>query len=175
MRLFIAIEFDSAVRGELAGLSDKLLASAVSGRPSRPENLHLTLAFLGELPAERLPAIRQCMAQSAAGELEIRFDRLGTFHRRGGDTWWLGVYASPELMALEARLRAALISSDFSVEDRAFRPHITLGREIKMPPDFDKNAIERPTLTQPVHEIVLMESTRDGGKLVYRPCVRTVL
>ena len=63
MRLFLAIDFDPAVKQQLSAVRDRLAQAASAGRFSRQENFHITLAFLGDIPPSRIPAIRSCMEE----------------------------------------------------------------------------------------------------------------
>ena len=62
MRLFVAIEFDEKTKSKMIDVQDQLRAAVLHGNFSRPENLHLTLAFLGEVPEERVGGIIRAMA-----------------------------------------------------------------------------------------------------------------
>ena len=128
MRLFIAIELDPPIRRAAYELALELRES-VAGRAVREDNMHLTLAFLGEQPGGRLGALRKCMERAAAGSFRLELGNVGRFRRSGGDIWWLGVRLSPELRGLQARLCSELRSAGFETEERPFRPHITLLRQ----------------------------------------------
>lgn len=171
MRLFIAIELDPPIRRAAYELALELRES-VAGRAVREDNMHLTLAFLGEQPGGRLGALRKCMERAAAGSFGLELGNVGRFRRSGGDVWWLGVRLSPELRELQARLCSELRSAGFETEERPFRPHITLlrqaGGDAPRTPDF-------PPLEQRVERMTLFESMRERGVLVYRPLARVEL
>ena len=171
MRLFIAIELDPPIRRAAYELALELRES-VAGRAVREDNMHLTLAFLGEQPGGRLGALRKCMERAAAGSFGLELGNVGRFRRSGGDIWWLGVRLSPELRGLQARLCSELRSAGFETEERPFRPHITLlrqaGGDALRTPDF-------PPLEQRVERMTLFESMRERGALVYRPLARVEL
>ena len=171
MRLFIAIELDPPIRRAAYELALELRES-VAGRAVREDNMHLTLAFLGEQPGGRLGALRKCMERAAAGSFGLELGNVGRFRRSGGDIWWLGVRLSPELRGLQARLCSELRSAGFETEERPFRPHITLlrqaGGDAPHTPDF-------PPLEQRVERMTLFESLRERGALVYRPLTRVEL
>ena len=160
MRLFIAIELDPPIRRAAYELALELRES-VAGRAVREDNMHLTLAFLGEQPGGRLGALRKCMERAAAGSFGLELGNVGRFRRSGGDIWWLGV-----------RLCSELRSAGFETEERPFRPHITLlrqaGGDAPRTPDF-------PPLEQRVERMTLFESLRERGALVYRPLARVEL
>ena len=171
MRLFIAIELDPPIRRAAYELALELRES-VAGCAVREDNMHLTIAFLGEQPGGRLGALRKCMERAAAGSFRLELGNVGRFRRSGGDIWWLGVRLSPELRGLQARLCSELRSAGFETEERPFRPHITLlrqaGGDAPRTPDF-------PPLEQRVERMTLFESMRERGALVYRPFARVEL
>lgn len=163
MRLFIAISPDDHLRGQLLQIVDSLRRGAVSGRFVSPELMHVTLVFLGEQPDAR--AATAALEQLRGDGFSLQLDRLGRFRREGGDIWWLGVAPSPPLQALHRRLTGLLEQQGFLPERRAFRPHLTLGRQVLLPPDFS------PQQPQPLHlearAVSLMESRRENGRLRY--------
>ena len=160
MRLFLAIPFPPEVRAHLTEAQQQLRAQGVRGNFSRPENLHLTLAFLGETPR-----CRDAARALAATEDRCFSLTLGGFGRFG-DVWWMGVEPCPPLEALAGALQTRLRDAGFNLESRPFRPHITLLRQAQGPagarPDL-------PPVSMTVDRVVLMESLRREGRLIYRP------
>lgn len=105
--------------------------SAAAVRWVRPEALHLTLRFLGEVDEQRVPAIRAAMAQAASGSQPISLElaRAGVFGGRRPRTVWAGVDGELDhLNRLAERLDHALDEAGFEPRRGVFRPHITLGR-----------------------------------------------
>lgn len=158
MRLFFAIPFSPEIRRVLLDAQDALRRQVHSANFTRPENLHLTLAFLGETP--RLREAARIAAGISAGPFPLTAGGTGRF----GELWWVGVLPNPALEALASELRNALRNDGFPVEDRPFQPHITLARQVS----FDT----MPKLTVPdasmtVRRVSLMKSERIGGKLLY--------
>ncbi len=98
----------------------------------KPELLHLTLAFLGQTPDERL-AVVTAATQAAASSVtafDIEFDRAGRFPPSGNPkVVWLGIGAgAPNLLALGDRLRAELGRREIKFDAKPLRAHVTLGR-----------------------------------------------
>lgn len=131
MRLFFALQLPERARQQIAR---SLLAAREAGGRTRfvpAEQLHFTLAFLGEQPAEALPQL--CAAAEAlrgAAPFELGIGGGGAFP---GATrprvLWLGVTrGAAELRALAEQLRAGLRERGFALEARVFRPHLTLAR-----------------------------------------------
>jgi 2'-5' RNA ligase len=133
MRLFVACELPPATKTALADVQSRLRSrGAQELRWVRPEGMHLTLKFLGEVPAERVPAIEEALAGAVEGPLELRlaFSALGSF---GGPTRlrvvWVGAEGDvPRLVDLAGRVDAALTTLGFPRERRPYSPHLTLAR-----------------------------------------------
>ena len=131
LRVFFALWPDSDARERLAALAGEI-AARTNGRAPPTANLHVTLAFVGDVPTERigaLCAIGASVAASAAAFV-LTLDRTGTF--RGTGITWAGASALPPPLAELARnLTDALAAQDFSVERRPFSAHVTLARRCK--------------------------------------------
>ncbi len=169
MRLFVAIRLEEPCRDLLCTAISGLKSHARQGNFSRRENLHLTLAFIGE--TNRLDAAKQALGVMRAEPFTMELAGLGSFRRSGGDLWWMGVAENDALSALQQQVDTALAKAGFSLEKRKFRPHLTLGREVVLEPGFNAEAFGKslPPARMQVREIVLMESRRSSGVLQYVP------
>lgn len=135
MRLFVALEIPAAVRENLATLVKELsaLSSQVPGkRPHwvRPENLHVTLKFIGEVANAKLEGIRGALSEvRSSAPVEMDFRGLGFFpNDKHPRVLWAGLNASTNLAALVANIDRALETQGIALEQRAFAPHLTLAR-----------------------------------------------
>ena len=99
MRLFVAINFSDRFKSALTQLTAELAAQAVFCRATEQENLHLTLAFIGE--SERAGDIRELLAPALGPAFTLKTACLGCFERKGGGVCWLGVKREPRLMELQ--------------------------------------------------------------------------
>ena len=173
MRLFLAIDFDPAVKQALCAIRDQLSDAALSGRFTHQNNFHITLVFLGDIPPSRIAAIRDSMDCIHCAPFSITLRNLGCFHRQGGDLWWIAPEKSSKLTVLANQLSAALQQRGFLLEDRRFYPHVTLGRQIHLPEEF------RRFTPNPIHQLItelcLMQSERINGKLTYTPVFKKFL
>ena len=122
MRLFIAIEFDNKILSSLKKVQEDMKACGLRGRYTREENLHLTLAFIGEYgnPDKVLDA----MEAADFKELTIEIDGMGNF----GDLYWVGLKDNPQLISFVKRLRKNLSDEEIPFDRKKFSPHITLVR-----------------------------------------------
>lgn len=130
MRLFFAIELPPEIQAALGRLKPK--EENRDYRWSEPSLLHVTLAFLGEQPSERLELLQQVGASAASGARPAAL-HLGAAGSFGGHkaprVLWVGLDGDLDgLSHLQARLDAELHQAGFPVEDRPFRPHVTLAR-----------------------------------------------
>ena len=165
MRLFLAIPVSPAVRAALLHTAAQMKRLG-SGTFARPENLHLTLAFLGE--TERLDAACSALETLAlSGRFSLTAEGLGRF----GDTWWAGTAPCPALEALAASARRALEAAGFSLEKKPFVPHITLARHYR---PRDTAAVTVPPVTWEVGKIELLASRPAPPGSPRYTCIHTV-
>jgi len=131
LRLFIAVAAPEPVRGVAEAVVGRLRGSG-DVRWVKPENLHLTLKFLGSTPAEKLPQLRQILAETANNysQFVLQSKGVGAFPNvRKPQTLWLGVEAGGDrLAALADGVDQATHTLGFPRETRPFRGHLTLGR-----------------------------------------------
>ena len=126
LRLFFALWPDAPLRDALAAAAAPLL-EACRGRRVAKRNYHLTLAFLGGVPARMLDGIRAAAAGVAAGPFDLQIDSRG--HWAGPRVAWLGCRQTPPAAdALAQALWAALEPLEFRPDPRLFRPHLTVLR-----------------------------------------------
>ncbi len=166
MRLFIAINFDQQTVDRMIAVQQQLRLLG-TGNFSRPENLHLTLAFLGEVAPARIAAIHDAMDDTATLPMALTFDHVGCFKRDGGDVWWIGLQENAPLLLLQQALSGHLADSGFLIERRRFSPHITLAREMRMTARPDRDALLQNPFDTRVEAISLMRSERVRGRLTY--------
>ena len=135
IRLFIAAQVPAPAKAILTGAIECLEAALPNQvRWIRPETVHLTLKFLGDVPASRTASILSAMDQAArefdGGLFRIGLAGLGMFQSRGrARVIWGGVQGATEkLEKLHDYLDAALENAGFTPDQPPYRPHLTLGR-----------------------------------------------
>ena len=132
LRLFFALWPDQATRNALHRLTRSVALSA-GGRPVPARNLHLTLAFLGNVPAAELDAIAGAAGRIVPARAALRLDRLGYWP--GSRVLWLGPSQPPAAVDQLARdLRAAMTELGVYRVRGSFRPHVTLARKVMQAP-----------------------------------------
>jgi len=155
MRLFVALEIPSRVRKNLAELLQSLRVVSPQTRWVRPENLHVTLKFIGEVPEARLGAIRSALAGVDSDQpVTLDFRGLGFFpNEKHPRVFWAGIEASPNLKSLAAEIDKAMEKLGIPREQRPFSPHLTLAR------------FEPPRLAEQLRAAIQEHAARDFGAL----------
>jgi RNA 2',3'-cyclic 3'-phosphodiesterase len=163
-RLFFSLWPDDRQRDALWSVI-QALCPVPSGRPVPARNLHVTLAFLGSVAADRIPSLRAVAAARSCPAADLVFDRLA---------WWprarlrcLEAHALPEAFvsfveAFHDDLRAA----GFEVERRPFRAHITVARNVSSLPS-GPSAQPVPGFVWPIRGMALVASTPTPDGSVY--------
>lgn len=132
MRRFLAIELPEPVRDALAGLRTRLRAAGGNASWPRPENLHLTLRFLGDITDEQAEDCRTALRTALAGLARPRLTvaGVGAFpNLRRPSVIWAGVQTEEEALAvIQGRCEAAARALGLDAETKPFRAHITLAR-----------------------------------------------
>ena len=167
MRLFVAAVLPDAVLDALAETS-ALLRGSVRGRFVAPDSFHVTLAFLGDTPAERVDdaagAIEMaCREFSAFG---VSLGSLGSFGKRSAATLWQGFGDAGALPEIAAAVRDELRERGFSFDAKSFRAHVTLMRKA----DLTHGILPMPAQADgDVRSIVLFKSDLSGDRPLYEP------
>ena len=156
-RLFIAILLSDGMKDALSDAQNGMFDRGVRGSFTPEENLHLTLAFIGEYPdAQR---VLDALSAVSFTPFELRLDGIGCF----GDLWWAGLAESAALAAVARRVRRALAEAGIPFDKKRFSPHITLLRKAsgQMPGTALRQASMR------VRAVSLMRSERGRNGMIY--------
>lgn len=131
-RLFFALWPDDATREALVRVQRQL--AAAGGRATHALDLHITLAFLGQVADDRLDCVYAAAERVCVPPLTLTLDRQGVWP--GPRVAWVGPASFPEtLTRLVDQLWQGLTDCGFTPEARAYRPHVTLLRKApRMPP-----------------------------------------
>ncbi|MEA1922334.1 MAG: RNA 2',3'-cyclic phosphodiesterase [Pseudomonadota bacterium] len=130
MRLFIAIDLPEKIKDELALISFGL----PQARWVKPEQLHLTLRFIGEVDGALFQELKSGLESVSGSSFSLLLQGLGCFPpRRDPRVLWVGIEESVELMRLRKKVDSFLAKLGIPSEYRKFSPHITLARTPKTP------------------------------------------
>ena len=157
MRLFIAIKLNSEIRNALTDVQKHLIRRGIRGNYTNTDNLHITLAFIGEY--DEPDFVKEVLSEVPFSPFPISLSALGHF----GDLWWVGISDNVELVSYAKRLHQALSEAGIPFDKKKFSPHITLIRKAigTLP------AVSVPKTTMSVDHISLMRSERGPKGMIY--------
>jgi 2'-5' RNA ligase len=168
IRTFIAVDLGKAVRDRAIALQENLARAGVEVKWVEPENLHVTLLFLGEVGDRDVPAVCRCVADVCQGHaaFTMSVERVGCFpNARRPRVVWVGVgEGAQELVALHDALEAPLLELGcYRREERQYTPHVTLGRvKSERPTEKLAQALAKHAGWQggqtPVREVLVLSS-----------------
>lgn len=168
-RLFIGLSIPGHIRDRLTTLQPP---SAPGLRPVSPEQMHVTLGFVGNA---ELSVIATAMSDIEAQSFIVGFDSLGKFGsaRRGRGVLWVGMDRHPLLNDLYEAVGLRLANLDIAVDDRPFQPHVTLARCGKRTPaEVYRDFVQQPLPPLPTFEVndfVIYSSKPGPDGSVYTP------
>jgi 2'-5' RNA ligase len=132
MRSFIAVKISPEQKQKLTDLIAQLRKTKADVKWVKPENLHVTLKFLGEVDEKLLPAIFEALDKALASStsFELRLSALGCFpNLRRPRVVWVGIdKGGDELKAMVRMVEDAMAGLGFAREERGFSAHLTVGR-----------------------------------------------
>lgn len=155
MRLFIAIELPDEIKRHLGGMR-----TGIPGSRWVPlEQIHLTLAFLGEVDDATLDLLTGALATIKTPAFNLCFSGTGCFPgRRRPRVLWVGLEPEPLLNSLASLVREAVLACNIPQADRPFSPHITLAR-LKFPASHEVEAFLDQTPKQVLPTVCVREFT----------------
>jgi 2'-5' RNA ligase len=124
MRLFLGLPIPPELAQALNRLTQAI--ELPKGRPAAPENLHLTLVFLGEVAEPKLPPIERELSKLNIAAFQLKLTSLNTFPRAG--VLVAEVEPTRPLLQLQAKAVAAMVRCGFAPESHPYHPHLTLAR-----------------------------------------------
>ena len=170
MRLFLALMPPPALHRRLGELAERAHAHC-GGRRVPDESLHLTLAFLGELPEEQAETLSAWVEGLDVPGGEWRLDAWGAF-RRPGIVWVGGQTPDRALVTLQASLWHDLEQRGVTGRPSRFIPHVTLLRRARR---LDTTGLSPPDLVWPYRQVALVRSFTDQDRARYQTLARSPL
>ncbi|HET6841449.1 MAG TPA: RNA 2',3'-cyclic phosphodiesterase [Candidatus Angelobacter sp.] len=129
MRVFVALDIPGEIRARLAEYVERVRTYAPDARWVKPESLHVTLKFVGEVDAPLLQLIKDALRPVKASPFEVKFAGIGYFPgAKSARVFWAGVHAPDTLAHLAASIDGQLEHLGITPEKAAYRPHLTLAR-----------------------------------------------
>ena len=156
MRLFIAINLNDEMKEALMDIQDTMRTYGVRGRETPEENMHLTLAFIGDY--DDPDYVKSVVDSIEIRPFDITLKGIGAF----GDLWWAGIEESAPLQSVARRLRRALSEADIPFDRKKFSPHITLIRRAE-----NGFPVEIKPVSMTADHISIMRSDRGKHGMIY--------
>lgn len=180
VRAFVAIELPSSVKSALSQLQDNLKRSEhASVKWVNTGSIHLTLKFLGNIATETIPELTKVLSEAARGitPFHLELGEMGVFpNLRAPRVVWVGLRGeTATLSVLQENIESALIPLGFPPENRAFSPHLTLGRVREKASPGERRSLGQAVASSkvastepfPVDSLSLMRSTLTREGAVY--------
>ncbi len=147
IRSFVAIELTEEVKAQLGSIQESLKDKGIADvvRWVKPDGIHLTLQFLGNVPEDGVKEISLAVADAARGvaPFDLAFATLGCFPSASRpNVLWVGVEGDTDtLVGLQANIQARLARLGYPPEKRKYTPHLTLGRVARHIGDGDRRRV----------------------------------
>ena len=135
MRLFIAIPLSEALRDRVRTVQDSFRKKQIRGNYTPRENLHITLAFIGEYPDAG--AVLDALEDVSFRPFFLKMNEVGSFK----DLWWTGFEGSKALEILVKKVRRALDCAGIRIDNKQFKAHVTILRKPEYPKGFEREAM----------------------------------
>ena len=166
MRLFIAIQLNDEMKDALQGMQDYMRSRGVKGNYTKRDNLHLTLAFIGEF--DDPDAVLEVIKRAGLRPFDIALSGTGSFT----SLWWAGMDGGMALQSFARRLRRELDNAGIPYDRKKFSPHITLIRKPECcGADTEQEILAALSDTKDVRMTVdhasLMRSDRSDRGMIY--------
>ncbi|MBO5999060.1 MAG: RNA 2',3'-cyclic phosphodiesterase [Lachnospiraceae bacterium] len=159
MRLFIAIQLSDEMKSSVIGLMHELKKAGIKGSYVPAQNLHLTLAFIGEVSDPDM--IEEAMRTVKVKPFRLSLSEMGSF----GDLLWVGLRGNQGLSLLVKAIREALDAAGTDYDRKSFTPHITIIRKASKSTQWQK--LQVPKSEMMVKKVSLMRSEQRDGKRIY--------
>lgn len=159
MRLFLAIVPDNRIKDELCMVQKRLQIQGVKGNFTTRENMHLTLAFIGEYNDPGY--VSEVLSHIDYEPVRLVIDGFGSF----GDLFWIGIKEDKGLLTNVKRIRRALADNSIPFDKKKFTPHMTIARKIQYDKSFPTDAPFPAAMD--VECISLMRSDRGKSGMIY--------
>lgn len=161
MRLFIAIQLNDEVREIVRETQDAFRRQGIRGNYTPAENLHLTLAFIGEYGDP--DSVLDAMETVRFSPFSLTMEKTGCF----GDLWWTGFADSKPLDNLVRNLRRALADAGIPFDKKSFKAHCTILRRAAYAKSGSLPRIDAAPVSMQADRISLMQSARGRHGMIY--------
>ena len=157
MRLFVAVLLSDEMKKTITGTMHGMKKTGIKGSYAPIQNLHLTLAFIGE--TRESEKIKEALKTVKYKPFRLSLSEMGTF----GDLLWIGMKGKQGLTGVVRDVRSALDDAGISYDGQKFVPHITVVRKMS----GKWQSVQAPKGDMMVKKISLLKSEQKDGKQVY--------
>ena len=157
MRLFVAIRLSDELKKEITGTMHELKKQGIKGSYVPSDNLHMTLAFIGEMAETE--KVKAALAAAVWKPFRLSLSEIGNFD----DILWIGAKGNQGLSGAARSVREALDSAGIDYDHQKFVPHITIIRSVS----GNWKKVKAPKNEMMVKSISLMKSELKDGRRVY--------
>ncbi len=157
MRLFVAIQLSEDIKKSITSTMHDLKKAGVKGSFIPTQNLHVTLAFIGE--TKDPGAVKDALSRISIKPFRLTLSDMGCF----GDLLWVGVKGNQGLSGAAKSVRDALDNAGIDYDRKKFTPHITVIRKAS----GNWKQVQAPKAEMMVKKISLMKSSVKDGKTIY--------
>ncbi|UUZ93062.1 RNA 2',3'-cyclic phosphodiesterase [Paenibacillus sp. P25] len=180
-RLFIAIALPEQIKACLTGFMPELKRELPFQKWVHPEDLHITLKFLGETEPERIESLQEAMIPLAAatGDFRLSLGHLGTFGpKRSPSILWAKIGGETDkLSLLQSEIEEAAARVGFLREERAFKPHLTLARRYQGSEGWQQERLNRLQIPDGVRTVwpakgLVLYRSHLGRQPMYEPVMK---
>src|SRR6266704_1162581 len=127
MRIFLALDVPDEIRAPMLEYLERARSLTPEARWARPEGLHVTLKFVGEVNDARVHEMTTALSTVKAASFQVSFQDVGFFpNPKSPRVFWIGVKGGKALPQLAATVDAALGKLGFAREEKDYHPHLTL-------------------------------------------------
>lgn len=175
MRTFIAVELPSEIKNQIARIQAEFKKIPAQVSWTKPDNIHLTLKFLGEIEEKQLNPVTEATRSGCKGvkKFKISLKGVGGFpNLRQPRVIWIGTQdGAEELISLQGKIETELEQAGYSKEDKKFRPHFTIGR-VRIPENIERLALalektEFQAEDIDIDRVTVMKSQLSSGGSIY--------
>lgn len=169
MRLFIAINLSNQVKNQVNEIQSKIKINSSQGKFVNKEHMHITIEFLGEIVKDKVDLIKKLMDELEYEPFTLKLNKVGYFKRSVGNIYWIGIEKNDKLIKIHDDLHQGLKEEGFKLEDRDYKPHLTLARRVKLKDGFDIEILNNDLeiIETHINSVDLVKSEFVDGKLKY--------
>ena len=172
MRVFIGLPIPDVLKHEFHMIQKDVMKQSIKGHWTKSNNLHLTMLFIGDMNERDIEKLNEALSIELKGlpSFAIQTGDLGDFERENDYIVWVGIHKGiKKLSFLFNQIRETVQHLDIPYDDKPFKPHITLARQVRYEDNFSIKSIHITPHIMHVNQIHFYQSSSIDGELIYTP------